>query len=275
MNKLKEFNADKAWDTLSKRIIESDKDVEIRNHFRISRSFKYAASIILLVGLSFFTYYYLNNDKIVEFASQENIMEHKLPDGSVITLNKFSSISYSKTFKGDTRSIEFEGEAYFDVAKDPNKPFVINANGAEVKVLGTAFNLIAEHGFAELTVTEGKVQFSDLSDNESVVLTVGERGKIVDGRITSLKNKDFNFLSWKTKKLYFKQGEILKNVASDLERFYNVTVEFEDDSIELMPVSEHSFDNDDITYILDLFSTLHNLKYTIEDNKINISKVSE
>jgi len=202
-------------------------------------------------------------------------MEHKLPDGSVITLNKFSSISYSKTFKGDTRSIEFEGEAYFDVAKDPNKPFVINANGAEVKVLGTAFNLIAEHGFAELTVTEGKVQFSDLSDNESVVLTVGERGKIVDGRITSLKNKDFNFLSWKTKKLYFKQGEILKNVASDLERFYNVTVEFEDDSIELMPVSEHSFDNDDITYILDLFSTLHNLKYTIEDNKINISKVSE
>lgn len=269
------FNADKAWDTFAERIKSTDvqkgKDISIR----LSQTLKYAASVILIVGISFFTYYFVTSDKTVEIAAKSEIIEHTLPDGSVVTLNNESALSYSKNFKGNTRNVQFSGEAYFDIAKDPNKPFVIHANGSEIKVLGTEFNVRIKSAHTEVTVTEGKVSLTDNSDKESIILIAGEKGEIHNGTVIRSKNNDRNFLSWKTKELYFEQGEILKDVISDLERTYKVNIEFSDDIGSRM-ISKHEFtEKDTLDFILDLFGTLHDFSYKKENDKIILIQKAE
>lgn len=263
------FNADKAWDTFAKKISKTETKTQKKDLFYLSRPLKYAASFALIVGMSIFAYYFLKTDKSIDLASNNQIIEHTLPDGSVITLNKNSSISYNNQFKGDTRLVEFSGEAYFDIAKDPNKPFVIQANGSEIEVLGTEFNLFCKNGFTEVTVTEGKVSMTDMSDNESVILNIGEKGEIINGTVRSQLNNDPNFLSWKTKKLYFEQGELLKDVFIDLEKTYDVQIEVDDVSLTLKEINKHHFDeNDSLKFILDLFAKAYNFTYSKEQNKI-------
>ena len=81
----------------------------------------------------------------------------ELSDGTKVWLNSDSELRFPITFVGDRRSVEIEGEAYFEVAKDEGKPFHVLANGVDIKVLGTSFNVMAYRGHTITTLVEGKV----------------------------------------------------------------------------------------------------------------------
>lgn len=270
-----DFNTDNAWNSLHNRIEENGLSPEERKKiFNLSPALRIAASLILIVGLSFSAFYIFNSNKYVELASLNEISEHKLPDGTVVTLNKYSNMKYPKSFKGDIREVDFSGEAYFNVTENPEKPFIINTNGAEVKVLGTSFNLRSNNNEnVILTVASGKVQLAKKSDPaQKLILLAGDIGTIDNEQISSNTNNDVNYLSWKTKNLYFKQGENLKNVIFDLNKTYDVKIVFEDDNIGNEKINEHPFKNRELSFILDLFCELHNLEHKTVGDKIIISK---
>ena len=269
-----DFNPDKAWNSLHSRIEENRHFSDKKKIFNLSPALKIAASVILIIGLSFSAFYIFNSNKYVEIASLDEIIEQKLPDGTIVTLNSNSNLKYPESFKGNIREIDFNGEAFFEVAKNPDKPFIIKANGAQVKVLGTSFNLNTNlNENVVLAVTTGKVQLSKSSDlNQKVILYAGDIGIINNNQISSNVNNDTNYSSWKTKKLYFKQGENLRNVISDLNKTYGVNIVFEDDQIGNEKINENTFENRNLSFILDLFCTLHNLEYKTVDKKIIISK---
>ncbi len=269
-----DFNSDKAWDSLHNRIEDNGLLNKRKKIFNISPAVKIAASVILIIGLSFSAFQIFISDKYVEFATLNEIKEHKLPDGTIVTLNKNSNLKYQELFNGDIREIDFKGEAFFEVARNPDKPFIINTNGAEVKVLGTSFNLKSNNNEnVVLTVTTGKVQLAKKSDpDQKVILHAGDIGTINNDQILSNTNNDVNYLSWKNKILYFKQGETLKKVISDLNTTYNVNIVFADDKIENEIINESAFKNKELSFILDLFCTLHNLKHKTVGEKIIISR---
>src|SRR6185295_8602769 len=76
----------------------------------------------------------------------QNVLVDTLSDGSVITLNKRSTITYPSKFKGNTRAIALKGEAFFNVAPDQKKPFIISVNDEQETVVGTSFNIKSENG---------------------------------------------------------------------------------------------------------------------------------
>lgn len=148
--------------------------------------FSIAASIFLLIAIGFwYTQFFLQKssaigvyeklvaehpNSMVEVRNEsEKILPIKLIDGSLVLLKKGSKISYSKNFLGSTREIFLSGEAFFEVTKNPEKPFLVFANGLVTKVLGTSFNIKAYDLDKDVTVevTSGKVSVFAQSDANS------------------------------------------------------------------------------------------------------------
>jgi len=103
----------------------------------------------------------------------QNVLVDTLSDGSVITLNKRSTITYPSKFKGNTRTIALKGEAFFNVAPDKKKPFIISVNDVRVTVVGTSFNIKSENGSTEVVVETGIVRVT--RSGKTVELNAGEK----------------------------------------------------------------------------------------------------
>ena len=135
-----------------------------------------AASIILIAGLGVTLFVLVNkNSEPKEMVAQtgQNVLIDTLSDGSVITLNKRSTITYPSKFKGNTRAIALKGEAFFNVAPDKKKPFIISVNDVQVTVVGTSFNIKSENGNTEVVVESGVVRVT--RSGKTVELNAGEK----------------------------------------------------------------------------------------------------
>jgi transmembrane sensor len=137
-----------------------------------------AAAILLLIGLGWiaFNFFTTKDAKQELVASAETIVIDTLPDGSVVTLNKQSAITYPAKFKGRSRPVVLKGEAFFNVTPDKSKPFIISVDDVEVKVVGTSFNIKSQDGITEVVVETGIVQVTrngattELKAGETLVL---------------------------------------------------------------------------------------------------------
>ena len=168
------LDVDKAWDRFQKRVAVQKETPKIVNRSRFSWM-RIAASIILIAGLGIAAFFMMTNNEPKEIVAQtgQNVLVDTLPDGSVITLNKRSTITYPSKFKGDTRAIALKGEAFFNVAPDKKKPFIISVNDVQVTVVGTSFNIKSENGITEVVVETGIVQVT--KSGKTVELIAGEK----------------------------------------------------------------------------------------------------
>ncbi|TDQ11493.1 FecR family protein [Pedobacter metabolipauper] len=150
-----------------------------------------------------------------------------LQDGSKVWLNAASSITYPVEFNGKERRVKIQGEAYFEIAKNAAKPFIVEANGTEVKVLGTHFNVsaYADDSFIKTTLVEGSVNVSKgekhalLKPNQQALIT-----KTSDH--IAVTNVDVEeALAWKNGYFIF-NGEDIRSVMKSVSRWYDVEVEF-------------------------------------------------
>ena len=169
------LDVNKAWERFQKRVDGPNESPGILDRNRFSWM-KVAASVILVAGFGIAVYFLINkNNAPIEMIAQtgQNVLVDTLPDGSVITLNKRSTITYPSKFKGDTRAIALKGEAFFNVAPDKKKPFIISVNDVQVTVVGTSFNIKSENGNTEVVVETGIVRVS--KSGKTVELTAGEK----------------------------------------------------------------------------------------------------
>jgi len=175
-----------------------------------------------------------------------------LPDSSHIWLNSSSKLRYEAKFAKKERKVFLEGEAYFEVAKIPSRPFTIEAGNSLTTVLGTAFNLRARkgEGTVVVTVSEGKVAFTGKEMAKQVKLLPGDKGVLdIDKKQLELvKNQDSNFLAWKTGKLIFKNTP-LSQVALKLTDFYGQNVMVEDASKADIPFTS-TFDHQSLQDVI-------------------------
>jgi ferric-dicitrate binding protein FerR (iron transport regulator) len=199
-----------------------------------------------------------------------------LPDGSKVWLNAASSIHYPTAFTGKERSVEITGEAYFEVAKDPYKPFRVVSLAAagnsplEIKVLGTHFNVNAYEDEASISTSllEGK-----LSINGSRPLAAGEQAVIVRGpsgaakaiRIVNVPDIEGS-IAWKEGLFNFNQ-ENISSIMRQLSRWYDVEVAFEG------PLPKDQFTaiisrNNNISQVLKMLEATNRIHFKIDRKKI-------
>lgn len=224
-------------------------------------------SAILLIGLA--TLYFLNPKQEILYA-QNKVIETNLPDGSEISINKNSTISYSKKFNKKERKVELKGDAYFKVEKDKTRPFIIKAESFYVEVLGTEFYVNSNFKERKVIVKEGTVAvYQRMDKSDKVILTAGE--EIVfdkkSNKLRKIETFNENFISWKTKTFNF-NNKSLKNIFEELSRVYNVKFEFVNPELKKCRQSV-SFENQDIDEILNVLrATFNNITFKRDKNTV-------
>lgn len=199
--------------------------------------FRIAAVALLLLGITAVIYFLAGRKPGVEMVNlntgnETGALVKTLSDGSVIYLAQSSSFSYPITFESSSRRVELNGEAFFDVAPDPAKPFIIETEEAIITVLGTAFDVRTGDGKGfELLVDRGTVSVAlktDPSRNERV--TAGEKVSAIGERLMVTKQANDETDSWYRQRMHFKD-EALANIITVLNRNYNTNFVLAEDEI--------------------------------------------
>lgn len=251
-------------------VVMEDKQPQIislerkRNVFPL---FRIAAGILLVLGMGLAAYYFTRPQltEQLTFATKNTSGEKILPDGTVIFLNKNSLISYPASFDGDIREVKLTGEAFFNVKRDEKHPFIIKANGTEIKVLGTSFNVKAYSSNVEVVVESGKVQFS--KNTQKVLLIKGDKAVVTEGKdlIEKSENTDENILTYKTQKLIFEKTS-LEQVALTLTEVYGVPVTLSPNLKNCKLTA--TFEKEKFESILDVIAETLTLSIDKKDNQI-------
>ena len=226
-----------------------------------------AAGFALLIGMTwFFSSQYSNDKDFAEIQTGDEAKEILLADGTQIHMNANSSLKYPKTFNGEMREVEFSGEAFFEVAKDPRHPFIIQTPYEEVTVLGTSFNVRAYENEpnSEIAVCTGSVKVN--SGLTSAILEPNDKA-IVDHSSKTMgveKTESLNELAWYTKSIRFNNTP-LSVVFSDLEDFYHVTIKVANASILNCPYTDSFGENDNFETAIQSIATVFGISVKKED----------
>jgi len=220
----------------------------------------------------------------------------QLPDGSQVWLNADSRITYDENFRGPFREVQIAGEAYFDIAKDKDHPFIIHANSIDVKILGTSLNIrsyanekstaaVLIRGSIEVTLRNSPDKKIILQPNEKLVVQNGKmqitkdtlaRRKVVDQPVMTLAKAHFQEkdsiamdILWVKNKLAFDQ-ETLEAVARKIERWYNVKVTIKDDRLKHTEYSA-VFDDESLRQVMEALQLTGNFNYVISKKEVIIT----
>lgn len=268
--------------------------------------FMAAASVLLLsfVGLKYFMRgdEPLTNNKpsaqntvITKRGSKSTI---HLPDGTKVWLNSDTWIRYDELFRGENREVVLEGEAFFDVVKDAQHPFIIHTKTVDIKVLGTSFNVraYANEKATETSLIRGEVEVTLLKNPEKkIVLRPNEKllvnhdmpDPVITGKVSAISStkqdisitvgkvhfekQDSTALEamWTKNKLVF-DAETLEEVAKKIERWYDVLVVIQGD--ENVKEAEYTgiFENESLAQVMQALKITGNFDYTISKNLVNI-----
>jgi len=186
------WNTNAAWQKMSQSL---EKGSELPKH-TVQRSISWlrvAASVAILVSVSWIAYQFMTNPGHHTMTASVTNEKIDLPDGSEVFLTEGSTLSYDRT----GRNVTLKGQAYFDVARDESRPFIISMNHGSIEVLGTAFEVKESDSDTRLTVTEGKVKYA--SNSASDIVRVGEAAILrhTTGAIDELTYDD-SVLRWHT-----------------------------------------------------------------------------
>ncbi len=199
----------------------------------------------------------------------------RLPDGTAVWLNAASTLTYPVSFdESDVRSVQLVGEAYFEVAKDKVRPFIVKTDRQKVEVLGTHFNIngYKDEPVISTTLLEGSVKVMDASSGQSQLLSPGLQANVSKGRnlITVSKVNTANIISWKNGYFIFDNQDIT-SVMKVISRWYDVNVEYK--SINGDERFGGTFSrSSNLSDILKVLEKLGNVQFEIEGKRIIVSK---
>ena len=196
----------------------------------------------------------------------------KLDDGTKVWVNAETKLKYPVTFVGDRREVVLEGEAFFDVAKN-EKPFIVKTSFGDVRVLGTAFGISAYASEPEsyTTLVRGKVSVEREGIKPVVILPGEQVVTSKDGKMIKQQVDVEEFVGWKDGIYVFKEkslGEIMKT----LERWYNISVDFQEKSLVDLPFTGNLKRYDDINVFFDALTRTGDMKYRVEGNQVILFK---
>ena len=197
--------------------------------------------------------------------------EITLPDGTLVTLNAASKIKFPIIFTGNERRLELEGEAYFEVAKDASKPFLVVSGKQTVQVLGTHFNVNSyqDEPLVRTTLLEGSVLVQGATQ---VLLKPGEQARTKHSAESfQVAKVDVQTeMAWKNN-LFFFENEPIKSCMRQVARWYDVEVIYEDgigDKKVWGSITRFS----EISKVLDILEQTGNIHFKVEGRRITVTK---
>ncbi len=236
-----------------------------------------AASIAVLISIGIGYYFNSVNTNTIETSAIAHItkeaawgqkLDITLPDGSIVKLNSGSKITFPERFTDSIRAITLEGEAYFDVIENENKPFIITSNEITTTVLGTTFNVEAYPDETDIKVTleTGKVSINTVSEKAVLIPSQQAVFNKVNKQIATQVVDVKKYLDWKDGVLRFEQVT-LGEAAKKLEKWYDVTVAFENKDIGACMFTG-TFKNEELKTVLEsLIFVKQHLNYDFISNK--------
>jgi transmembrane sensor len=221
-----------------------------------------------------------------------------LPDGTLVKLNAGSKLTYDKDYGNTIREVNLTGEAFFDVVKNKEKPFIIHTRKIDIKVLGTVFNVKSypNEATTETSLVKGSIEvtFKDrpaekviLKPNEKLVVANDDPSSSAFAKMQAIKQtsdpivaishlnytkKDSTIIetAWVQNKLVFRD-ELFRELALQMERWYAITIHFNDSDLAELRFTG-SFENENIQQALDALKLSWRFNYSIKDNEVTISK---
>lgn len=268
-----------------------------------SRNKLYWAMAVAGAFIGFAFFYFKSSMNLEEPPQKNEVATRKgskskitLPDSTVVWLNADSRIIYSDNFRGNKREVQLTGEAFFEVAKDARRPFIIHTNTIDVKVLGTVFNVRSypEETTTETSLLTGEVEITVLNQDKKVILKPNEK-LIVPNKLDTIsssflqqtKHKGVKQPLLTVDKIHFKEedslyaetcwvdnkldfdAEQLDRMASKIERWYNVEVIINNEKLKTARFTA-TFENESLREVLEALSFSYSFKYKMEGGKVII-----
>lgn len=262
------------WDVITEKVMEKKK------RFKISPMFYRIAAAVLLpicliMGASLLFMVKEENKRasdtfevLVDKGQKASVT---LPDGTKTWVNSGSRLRYS--YSESERKVNLDGEAYFEVAHNPDSKFVVSCNHLDVEALGTIFVVKGYNSDEVISVAliEGKVNIKVSNDASNTILTPNQglqfnkkSKEISRTEIKDIREVDF----WRRNILYFR-SQTLADIANTLERMYGITVKFEDDELKGIPFSG-SINNNSLSNVFHIISLTYPISYKIENDVVTI-----
>jgi transmembrane sensor len=218
---------------------------------------KLAASIVLVLLVGAWLFVQRTVATELSVVTSDSTRGVTLADNSNVTLYRHTSIEFPEQFSGSKREVKLlSGEAFFSVAKDPGKPFIVHASFTDIKVVGTQFNVSMKGDEIEVAVSEGRVLVINSSD--SVYLNAGSAARFAINKKATTTETDPNTWAYATRTLNFKDtplGEVIRT----LEKTYDCKISISNDIAGRCKFSGH-FNNEPVDNVLLLIAETTNLK---------------
>jgi ferric-dicitrate binding protein FerR (iron transport regulator) len=260
------IDVDKAWEKLNGRIEADTPVITMRRPSFFQTFSRIAAMVVIVAGIGWLLFEVGAPGRVtVASAADEKNIELLLADGSKIYLNRASKLTYPKEFGRNNRKVSLRGEAFFDIAPDASRPFIIDAGKASVRVLGTSFNVMTDNGHnqVEVYVSSGKVTLTSNDGSGSVTLEPEYVGKVSETGSSQELNTNVNYLSWHTDLLVY-DGERLEVVFEDLKRTFAIEIRAGDPAINDFRLTS-PFEHQPHDTIIKLICTTFNLRSVREE----------
>lgn len=236
---------------------------------------QWAAILILPIVSALSVYYFIqtqqgNNHPTIVIAGYGEKAEVVLPDGSRVWINSGSKITYNDEFNRKQRPVYLEGEAYFEVTKDKERPFIVKTESMFVEALGTSFNIrsYSEDQQAFAVLIEGKIKVS-ASGQEQIL---SENQRAIFNKSTQTLTTDMvrsgDFVQWKSGNLYF-DNQSFEDIARTLSRIFNVDIQFASDKLRSIRFSG-TLGMSSIRNTLDILSLTSPMRYEMQGTTIKL-----
>jgi len=273
-------DAGAAWTRLRDRLGREDLLPERRavaGARQVTRFVRIAALALILLSLSAVVYFMLRRNPAPEMVrlntrNEGNTLVRTLADGSVIYIARNSSFSYPQEFNSGQRLVALKGKAFFDITRDPARPFVIETEEAQIRVLGTAFHVETSDGKGlEIMVERGKVAVT-LKNNPSCSKTImaGEKVSAMNNSLVISKQTATEDNSWYKQRMHFKD-ETLQNIFHVLNLNYNTNFALANNEIGKRRLTV-TFHNETPETMTELICLTLNLKSRTIDGSVVFSE---
>lgn len=263
------LNKDNAWSKVNEKA-QVFSEMQNSSLFRIPVNYFLRIAAIFIVA--FFCWYLINSDNSrINVKAGSTPMQVTLNDGSKVDLNKESQLKYPKKFKSNSREVYLKGEGFFNIFRNPQKPFIVHTSKLLISVLGTSFDVNANtDGNVEVIVNSGVVSIKSDNSKQQVILNKDEKGTFFASNSQIIKgiNSDPNYLSWKTRKFIFRETN-LGEVFDKLEKVYNIQIVLKDSSIRNCKLTA-TYEKHEVFDIMKMICLTFGFKICEKDNVFTI-----
>lgn len=261
------FNSSKAKDKIEKYLLE-EKRIKEKRRFR--NYMKITASVVIILGLSslFFFAPFQPSNIITKSTEYGQKMRITLPDGSLVDLNAGSTLSYPEYFSNDERVVSLTGEAFFQIMRNEEKPFIVKTQNLTTTVLGTSFNINAFDSISNsVAVVSGRVKVEN--SHQAMILNPNQQTRNVNGTLKMEEVNAQNIVEWTQGVLRFDDSD-LKNVMQSLERWYGMKFILKNSELEECKFTGQ-FQNEKLINVLNVLQEALGITYEVKSQEIIIT----